>query len=110
MGIAAAGIVFCWPSLPTERGDDWNEAVTFAGVRVVVPTIREARRINVNTADPAELVKLPGIGEVFAARIVAYRREHGPFKSVDDLAPVSGIVAQTIAGFREMVTVGDASD
>src|SRR5215208_2485085 len=41
-------------------------------------------RINNNTATPAELEALPGVGEVIAARIVAYREQTGPFRSVDD--------------------------
>ena len=42
-------------------------------------------RININTATAKELEALPGVGEVIAARIVAYREQTGPFRSVDDL-------------------------
>src|SRR5688572_160217 len=38
--------------------------------------------VNVNTATPAELEVLPGVGPVLAEAIVAYREEHGPFASI----------------------------
>src|SRR5437899_10726059 len=41
--------------------------------------------LNVNTASSAQLRDSLGITSTLASRIVAYRRQHGPFKSVDDL-------------------------
>ncbi|MBW3634169.1 MAG: ComEA family DNA-binding protein [Chloroflexi bacterium] len=63
-------------------------------------------RININTATAEELDVLPGVGEVTAARIIAYREQNGPFRSVDDLIHVEGIAARTIDAFRDMVTIG----
>ena len=40
--------------------------------------------IDINTADARTLETLPGIGEVLAESIMAYREEHGPFASVDE--------------------------
>ncbi len=61
-------------------------------------------RININTATAEELEALPGIGEVIAARIIEYREENGPFRSVDDLIHVQGISGETIDEFRDLVT------
>ena len=61
-------------------------------------------RININTATANELESLPGVGEVTAARIVAYREQNGPFRSVDDLIHVQGISDRTIDEFRDLVT------
>jgi competence protein ComEA len=61
--------------------------------------------VNVNTATPEELETLPGIGEVLAGAIVAYREEHGPFTSVDQLLDVSGIGEVTLGEIRELVTI-----
>ena len=63
-------------------------------------------RININTATAEELEVLPGVGQVTAARIIAFREQNGPFRSVDDLIHVQGISDRTIDGFRDMVTVG----
>ena len=53
--------------------------------------------VNVNDANPIALTTLPGIGQVTAERIVAYRTEHGPFKSVDELVQVKGIGQKVMA-------------
>lgn len=47
--------------------------------------------INVNTADAAALMNLPGIGEAKAKAIIAYRNQFGPFRSKADLMNVKGI-------------------
>ena len=57
--------------------------------------------IGINTATAADFERLNGIGKVIAARIVAYREEHGPFSSVDDLLDVSGIGPKRLAALRE---------
>ena len=46
--------------------------------------------VNINQADANALMKLKGIGPKKAEAIITYRKENGPFKSVDDLAKVKG--------------------
>jgi competence protein ComEA len=77
-----------------------------ADVAVVVPLFVEAKKIDINTASVAELIELPGIGPALAARIVAYRTEHGLFRTVDDLTAVKGIGPATIEGLRESAVAG----
>ncbi len=61
---------------------------------IFVPRLGEAvpnlssKSINVNTATAAQLRDALGIPSALASRIVAYRRQHGPFHSVDDLRQV----------------------
>jgi competence protein ComEA len=62
------------------------------------------RQLNINTATASELEALPGIGPVTAARIVAFREQHGPYRAVDDLIHVQGISTKTIDDFRDLVT------
>jgi len=49
--------------------------------------VADAGKLNVNTATEAELIAVPGIGPVFASRIIARR----PFAKIGDLADVQGI-------------------
>ena len=48
-------------------------------------------KLNINSADEAELTLLPGIGDTLAAAIVQYRQENGDFAAVEDIMNVSGI-------------------
>ena len=67
-----------------------------------------AQPVNINRADAATLAgSLKGIGMRKAEAIVAYRTEHGPFKSVDELANVKGIVQQLTRTRRVMKENGD---
>jgi competence protein ComEA len=50
---------------------------------------------------------LEGIGAVRAEAIVAYRTEHGPFRSVDELALVKGVGEKTLEANRNNMTVGE---
>ncbi len=60
--------------------------------------------IDINTASQSELDSLPGIGEVYAKRIIEGR----PYRSVDDLKRVKGIGGKTLDKFQDMITVGMA--
>lgn len=61
--------------------------------------------VNLNTATLDQLETLPGIGPALGQRILDYRQEHGPFRSVDDLLNVSGIGEKRLADLRPNVTV-----
>jgi competence protein ComEA len=63
--------------------------------------------VNINTADAATLAEaIKGVGIKRAEAIVAYRSEHGPFKSVDELTSVQGIGEKILEESRERLTVG----
>ncbi len=65
-----------------------------------------AQPVNINTADAATLSKvLNGIGQARAEAIVAYREKNGPFKSIDDLARVSGVGSRTVDKNRDNIVV-----
>ncbi len=61
--------------------------------------------ININSADVTAFQSIKGIGQKKAQKIVDYRQEHGPFKSIDDLKNISGFGAKTIAKFKDQLTV-----
>lgn len=61
-------------------------------------------RINVNAASAAELDLLPGIGPVYAERILEERTANGPFASLEDLQRVRGIGPKTAEKLRALVS------
>lgn len=66
----------------------------------------DREKVDINTADVVELTTLPGIGEVKAQAIIDYRREHGPFRYVEELLQVPGIGESTLEELMELITAG----
>jgi competence protein ComEA len=62
-------------------------------------------KINLNTADLAELETLPRIGPAMAARILEWRDTNGRFSSVDDLKSVTGVGEKTFDALKDLVTI-----
>lgn len=62
--------------------------------------------IDINRADAEQLTALPGIGEVLANRIVAYREENGSFLSTQELQNVEGIGEKRLDAILDLITVG----
>lgn len=61
--------------------------------------------LDINTADKEELMKLKGIGEATAEKIIRYRQENGSFSSVEELLSVNGIGEKKLADIREYIYV-----
>lgn len=61
--------------------------------------------INVNTASAEELDRVPGIGPALAGRILAYRSDNGPFRTVAELEAIRGIGPQSLSGMAPFLTV-----
>lgn len=73
------------------------------GMKIDVPWIEEALDsqpgndppanflVSINLAGPDELVMLPGVGSAIADNIVQYRRENGPFQTLEAVQEVPGI-------------------
>lgn len=104
---------------------DVNQASVVAdGMQIVVPTLEEVKNggytwgaaakgggetedglVDINTADAALLMTLPGIGQTRADAIVAYREQHGSFSTIEDIMKVDGIKEGSFAKLRDRITV-----
>lgn len=62
-------------------------------------------RININTANVAELTTLKGIGETRAKAIIEYRESFGGFKSVEDIMNVSGIGPSSFQKIKDEIRI-----
>jgi competence protein ComEA len=105
---------------PLEGGDTLKDVIQAAGgvndnadlshIELIISEKGEVaalQKVNINTADAWLLAALPGIGDVRAKAIVAYRRENGPFRDVNELLKVTGIGNVTLENIRDLITVGD---
>ncbi|MBI2299672.1 MAG: ComEA family DNA-binding protein [Armatimonadetes bacterium] len=93
---------------PTERGPQVTDVG--AATRAEKPPasgrkLLPAGRVNLNTASLEELMTLPGVGEVTARRILAYRAAHGPFRDPRGLLQVRGIGDKTYAKLAPYLSV-----
>ena len=70
-----------------------------------VPQVEPETLLNINTASPAQLEKLPGVGRGLAERIVAHRQQYGPFRRAEHLMMVRGISDRKFRELRAMIVV-----
>lgn len=96
---------------------DLNEKVT-AGMSIVIdkliveepkaetkePTYYE-EKVNINTGNITELMKLKGIGKVKAEAIIDYRNKNGHFKMKEDLMNVKGIGIATFEKIKDNIRI-----
>ena len=61
--------------------------------------------VNLNTADVAALMTLPGIGESRAKAIISYREQHGAFAQIEDIMKISGIKQAAFSKIKDKITV-----
>jgi competence protein ComEA len=104
---------------PWQEGDTIQALLLDAGVEpdadlshieIYIPREGEeqsSQKIDINRAEPWLLEALPGIGGVLAQRIVDYRSQNGPFRTIEDLLKVSGISQGTFEKITDFITVSD---
>ncbi|HLS50006.1 MAG TPA: helix-hairpin-helix domain-containing protein [Actinomycetaceae bacterium] len=64
-----------------------------------------SRVVNINSAGPEELQRLPGVGPAIAQRIIDWRTANGGFHTVEELLEVPGIGHKVLEGLRNEVSV-----
>ena len=70
---------------------DVNQAALAEALNGVVESVVNQVGVDVNTASPALLQYVAGIGPKIAERMVQYRDEHGAFKSRNEILEVNGL-------------------
>lgn len=62
-------------------------------------------KVNLNTASKDDLIKIDGVGDKKADKILEYRNQKGGFKSPDDLKNISGFGEKTVAKLKDRLAV-----
>lgn len=83
----------------------FNQQSDTTGNSVATTSVRAL--INLNTADTSSLETLPGIGPGRAQAIVDYRRQHGPFRRLQDLEQVRGIGPQIFSRVKPYLIISN---
>ena len=68
-------------------------------------TAADQEKINLNQATKEDLMKISGIGDKKADKILAYRQSHGQFKTIEELQNVDGFGEKTVAKLKDQLAV-----
>lgn len=82
--------------------------VPFKGESNMSNSVKESLlilKININTASQAELETLPGIGGVYAKKIIDYRMQNGSFEKIEDIKKISGIGDTLFNKIEELIEI-----
>lgn len=82
-----------------------EEEIFVPKVGEATSTVAGSGAVNINTASATQLRDTLGLSSTIASRIVSYRRQHGPFKNVDDLRSVP-VPDSDLSRIRQLVTAG----
>ena len=68
-------------------------------------SIQSEINIEINTADSLDLIRLPGVGSVFASRIIRYRQLLGGYYSAEQLLEVYNFPEETYSEIHQNISV-----
>ena len=88
-----------------QTSPDSDMQTTDRNVRSNSATALENGLVNLNRADVAALMTLPGIGESRAKAIISYREQHGAFAQIEDIMKISGIKQAAFSKIKDKITV-----
>jgi competence protein ComEA len=102
-GAERAGVNFAAPVSDGQQVLVPQRGAVVAGGGGAGAASASAGPVSLSSATAEQLDALPGVGPVTAEKIVAYRQQHGAFRSVDELDAISGIGPSRIAELRGLV-------
>ncbi|MBI5216068.1 MAG: helix-hairpin-helix domain-containing protein [Ignavibacteriae bacterium] len=88
-----------------DNGDSVHNETGNNSTHQSVKNLNDTIPVNINTATKEELMKLPGVGEAVAERIIMYREERGVFKSAKELLKVKGIGEKKFEALKPMIKI-----
>ena len=104
--IASAMIAGCFTVMPLSAETVKSQDPVLSKSAATQQVAPVGATVNINSADATALAdRLNGIGLKKAQAIVDYRQQNGPFKSVDELANVSGVGQATVEKNRSIISV-----
>ena len=105
LSIALLAVASCKSSQSATNSD----SVALSPNRVNEKTLAETEPnepcLNLNLATASELIKLPGIGEVMAKRIIDYRERHGRFRRPEEIIIIEGFSERKYRTIARMVCI-----
>lgn len=118
-GVYVSGAVASPGFYPLTAGGDVGALVQAAGavtdadlsaLKLYVPCSEAApdvQKIDINRAEAWLLEALPGIVEVKAQAIIAYREQHGPFRDISEITEVENIGLANYQQIKDLITVSE---
>ena len=95
------------PDLPDWLQDDTTVEKEESSEWSPPPTIKEDttfEKVDINTGSLKELESIPGIGFIIAQKIINYRKDNGPFKTLEEIQNIKGLDFQSIKGYITIQT------
>ncbi len=98
---ATAAFVFAMPDVFTAKKITYGKGDYTVTVKTTVVKEAVTFPLDINVASAEELMKVPGIGKVYAQRIVEHREQYGGFATLEDLTNIKGSGEKRLEAWRE---------
>jgi competence ComEA-like helix-hairpin-helix protein len=96
--------IFAVQALSPVNDAGYNSEKVSAGYHVVS---NRSAKVDINSAGVNALQSIPGIGPSTAEKIVAYRKEHGPFRELVDLMKVNSIGSKKFEQWKTYICISE---
>jgi competence protein ComEA len=105
LSLAILAIASCKSSQSATNSDSVALSPNRANEKTLAETKPNEPCLNLNLATARELIKLPGIGEVMAKRIIDYRERHGRFRRPEEIIIIEGFSERKYRTIARMVCI-----